>query len=165
MEYKDIVNEANDGQVFLCELEDGSAIAMQVHDNCESATEAKYVLYNFEDVDDLHEYTEEDIKSILEHIHKTFDDEHEPTNIDVEGLKKFLMQDDVYKFSNKEELKTIYNLLQKPIISGAGWDEEDKYLDDVKENFGIVFYWSEYDDFSCYGDGFTHYVKIITGVK
>lgn len=32
------------------------------------------------------------------------------------------------------------------------------------KDFGIVFYWSEYDDFSCYGDGFTHRVKIIEGV-
>lgn len=165
MEYKDVVNETHNAQVFLCELKDGRTIEMQVHDNCESVTEANYVLYNFEDVEDLHEYTEEDIKSILNHVPKTFDNEYQTTRINVEGLKKFLIQDDVYKFSNKEELKTIYNLLQKPIISGAGWDEEDKYLDDVKENFGIVFYWSEYDDFSCYGDGFTHYTKVITGVK
>ena len=35
----------------------------------------------------------------------------------------------------------------------------------LSKDFGVVFYWSEYDDFSCYGDGFIHRVKIIEGVK
>ena len=42
---------------------------------------------------------------------------------------------------------------------------DGNYLDSQEKDYGIVFYWSEYDDFSCYGDGFTHHIKVISGVK
>ena len=167
MNYASVVNEDNNAKVFLCKLKDGRELQLQVHDNCEYVDRAVYVLYNFEDKDDLQEYLEDDIEEILESIEFCWYDEHQDSfdNIDLKSIEKYLIDDDVYQYSNTEELDEILKSLDQPIIKGAGWEEEQKYLNSLDKDFGIVFYWSEYDDFSCYGDGFTHYVKIISGVK
>lgn len=87
--------------------------------------------------------------------------------MDFKSIETYLIDSDTWQYSNREELEQIIKALDNPIISSGGWSDEDivKYLDSQEKDYGIVFYWSEYDDFSCYGDGFTSYVKVISGVK
>lgn len=161
MKYKDIVTADNDGKVFLCKLKDGRELKLQVHDNCESLNKPKYVLYNYDDVDDLTEYLNEDIEEVLE----LFEPEPEDGDIKFSLIKKYLIDTDVYQYSTKDELKEILKFLNHPIISGAAWKGDGRFLQALPNEYGVVFYWCEYDDYSCYGDGLTHYVKIIDGVK
>ena len=167
MNYASVVNEDNNAKVYLCKLKDGRTLQLQVHDNCEFANKAVYVLYNYDDSNDLKEYLEADVEEILELIEFEWYDEYQDSfdNMDFKSIEKYLIDADVWQYSNTEELNEILKALDQPIISGAGWDEEEKYLNSLDKDFGIVFYWSEYDDFSCYGDGFTHYVKVISGIK
>lgn len=168
MKYKDVVNKENTNKVYLCKLKDGSLVEMQVHDNCESCITENFVLYNFENVDDDKEYLESDIDEIVELVDKDFyddEDDYCSCKIDFKSLEKFKIQQDVYAYNNLEELRFIFKCLNSPIISGIGFTDEQEYIDSLIDESGIVFYWSEYDDFSCYGDGFTYYCKIITGVK
>ena len=87
--------------------------------------------------------------------------------MDFKSIEKYLICDDTYQYSNKIELEEILKALNQPIISGVGFGEDSytQYITSLQSYYGIVFYWSEYDDFSCYGDGFTSYVKVISGVK
>lgn len=167
MNYASVVNEDNDAKVFLCKLKDGRELQLQVHDNCEFDNKPVYVMYNYEDNNDLKEYLEDDVERIIELVEFDWYDEHEDSfdSIDFKSIEKYLIDDDVYQYSNTEELDEILKALDQPIIKGVGWEEEQKYLNSLDKDFGIVSYWSEYDDFSCYGDGFTNYVKIISGVK
>ena len=169
MKYKDVVVEKNSHKVYLCKLTDGTEIKLQVHDSCESA-KIDMVMYDYESSDDK-QYREDDIAEILHEVEIEEDDSSDHLDsfdkMDFESIEKYLIQNDVYQYTNKQELKDIYIALNKPILSGAGLLSEEleiEYFDSVKD-FGVVFYWSEYDDFSCYGDGFTHRVKIIEGVK
>ena len=75
------------------------------------------------------------------------------------SCEKYLIQQDVYRYNSKDELTDIRVALDEPFIDGG-----DKKIV-LSKDFGVVFYWNEYDDFSCYGDGFIHRVKIIDGVK
>ena len=168
MKYKDVVTEKNSHKVYLCKLTDGAEIKLQVHDSCESA-KIDMLMYAYESSDDK-QYREDDIAEILHEVEIEEDDStyyESFDEMDFESIEKYLIQNDTYQYTNKQELKDIYTALNKPILSGVGIlsdEAESEYLDSVKD-FGIVFYWSEYDDFSCYGDGFTHKVKIIEGVK
>ena len=168
MKYKDVVTEKNSHKVYLCKLTDGTEIKLQVHDSCESA-KIDMVMYDYESSDDK-QYREDDIAEILHEVEIEEDDStyyESFDEMDFKSIEKYLIQNDTYRYTNKQELKDIYTALNKPILSGVGVlsdEAESEYLDSVKD-FGIVFYWSEYDDFSCYGDGFTHKVKIIEGGK
>lgn len=169
MKYKEVVNEDNDSNVYLCKLKDGRTLQLQVHDTCEFADKAVYVLYNFEDQEDLKEYLACDVEEVLELIEFDWYEGHEDSfdNIDFKSIEKYSIDADVWQYSNTEELNEILKALDQPMVEGGGWDEKDEqeYLNSLDKDYGIVFYWSEYDDFSCYGDGFTHYVKVISGVK
>ena len=155
MNYGSVVNEYNDSKVYLCKLKDGRTLQLQVHDTCEFANKAVYVLYNFEDKEDPTAYFECDVEEVLELIEFDWYEGHEDSfdNMDFKSIEKYLIDADVWQYSNTEELNEILKAL----------DQEFKYS--LDKDYGIVFYWSEYDDFSCYGDGFTHYVKVISGVK
>ena len=169
MQYNEVVNKENEYKVYLCKLTNGSTIELQVHDTCEFDNKEVFVFYNFEDNEDSKEYLEEDVAEVLELIEHYWYDQHEDSfeNINTDLIDKYLIDSDVWQYSNKGELDEILNALNKPIIKGGGWnDEEDKaYLDSLDKDYGIVSYWCEYDDFSCYGDGCTSYVKVISGVK
>ena len=168
MKYKDVVVEQNCSRAYMCKLLDGSEVRLQVHNASDSA-QVDMVLYVYDTNDDTY-YREHQIAEILYEVE--VDDEDSTyyesfDEMDFESIEKYLIQNDTYQYTNKQELKDIYTALNKPILSGVGIlsdEAESEYLDSVKD-FGIVFYWSEYDDFSCYGDGFTHMVKIIEGVK
>lgn len=167
MNYASVVNKENDCNVYLCKLKDGRTLQLQVHDTCESETTEIFVLYNFDDHKDSKEYLEQDVEEIIELVE--FDDwgEHEDSfdNMDFKSIEKYLIDADVWQYSSTEELNEILKALNQPIIKGVGWREEQKNLNTLDKDYGIVFYWSEYDDFSCHGDGFTLYVKVISGVK
>ena len=104
-------------------------------------------------------YREGEIAEILHEVE--FEDEVSDhwDSMDFKSIEKYLIQEDVYQYKSKDELTDILVALNKPIIDGSG----KKMV--LSKDFGVVFYWSEYDDFSCYGDGFIHRVKIIEGVK
>ena len=168
MKYADVVTVDNDGEVFLCNLKDGRTLQLQVHDNCEESN-AIYVFYNYEDQEDLKAYLEEDVAEVLELIEHECGDDNESSfdSMDFKSIETYLIDTDTWQYSSREELDQIIKALDNPIISGGGWSDEDavKYLDSQEKEYGIVFYWGKYDDFSCYGDGFTHHIKVISGVK
>ena len=127
------------------------------------------MLYNYDDTNDPTEYLESDVEEILKLVEFDSQDVYEDSfdKMDFKLIEKYLIDTDVWQYSNTNELNEILEALNKPIISGGGWnEEEDKiYLNSLEKGYGIVFYWREYDDFSCYGDGFTHHIKVISGVK
>ena len=169
MKYNEVVNKENEYKVFLCRLTNGSNIELQAHETCEFENKDVFAFYNFEDNEDLKVYLEEDIAEVLELIEHDWYENHESTfdSMDFKSIETYLIDTDTWRYSSREELDRIIKALDNPIISGGGWSDEDtaKYLDSQEKDYGIVFYWSEYDDFSCYGDGFTSHVKIIEGVK
>ena len=153
--------EKNRGKVYLCKLTDGNEIKLQVHDSCESA-EINMVMYDYESSEDK-QYREVDVAEILHEVdvdEEDFSDHWDSFDkMDFKSIEKYIIQEDVYQYTNKQELEDILVALNEPFI-----DEEDKKVV-LSKDFGVVFYWSEYDDYSCYGDGFTHKVKIIEGVR
>lgn len=92
------------------------------------------------------------------------EEDHEyGVKIDTEALEPFLTSiSNVYKYSSMEELDLIIKALDEPIVDGVGcsWDED--YKRGLAKSYGLLFFWSEYDDFSC-GSPFTPYCKIIDG--
>ena len=160
LNYKDVVTVSNSGRVYECKLPNGVKIRLQVHDNCETE-HTDMVLYEFDPFSDKY-YREDEVAEILKEVE--FEDEDSDYwdsfySIDFKSIEKYLIQEYVYQYKSKDELAEILVPLNEPIIDGSG----KKMM--LPKEFGIVFYWSEYDDFSCYGDGFTHRVKIIEGVK
>lgn len=167
MNYKDVVQAKNDGEVFLCKLKDGKVLKMQVHDTCESPTQGDFVLYNYDDPDDLKGYLEGDVEEILELVKFEGDSDRGGgwDTPDFTPIKKYQIDGDVFQYKTKDELKEVLEGLNCPVVSGAAWDDGGRFIEALPNEYGIVFYWSEYDDFSCYGDGFTHHVKVIDGVQ
>ena len=161
LNYKDVVTESNSGRVYECKLTNGVEVRLQVHQNCETE-HTDMVLYDFDDTYSDKYYRESAVAEILKEVE--FEDEESNhwdsfDSMDFKSIEKYLIQDDVYQYKSKDELTDILVALNEPIIDGSG----KKMV--LSKDFGVVFYWSEYDDFSCYGDGFSHKVKIIEGVK
>ena len=167
MKYQEVVNKENDAKVYLCKLKDGRTLQLQVHDTCEFPNKAVYVLYNYDNTEDSTEYLEDDVEEILKLVEFDWYTEDSFDEMDFTAIEKYLICDDTYQYSNKAELNEILKALNQPIINGAGWDKDadQVYVNSLQKDYGIVFYWSEYDDFSYCDDGFTHHVKIIEGVK
>lgn len=171
LKYEDVVNSENEFSVFSCKMKDGSEKSLQIHDDRDDHLKPNYVFYNFEDVSDSKEYTEKDIDEIIGQVH--FYSENNDENydsfegMDFEAIKEFEIQPNVYKYNSKEHLEFVINSLNNPIIvdSKLGFDANKVYIDNLETKYGVLYYYTEYDDYSCYGDGFTHYVKIISGVS
>lgn len=170
LKYEDVVNSENVYLVFSCKMKDGSEKLLQVQYYCNDPIKPNYVFYNFEDVSDSKEYTEKDIDEIIEQVY--FDSDNNDQNydsfegMDFEAIKEFEIQPNVYAFYSKKNLEFIIDSLNNPIIvdSNLDVDANKVYIDNLETKYGVLYYYTEYDDFSCYGDGFTHYVKIISGV-
>ena len=163
LNYKDVVVESNSGKVFMCKLNDGSEVRLQVHDTCDSA-KIDMVMYNCDTTDDTY-YRENQISEILYEIEIESEDDYslEEPEIDYETLKSFITSSpNVYKYDSLDELDTIIKALDEPIVDGLGCSWEEDYKKGLMKTFGLVFFWSEYDDFSC-GNPFTLYCKIIDG--
>lgn len=163
LNYKDVVVESNSGKVFMCKLNDGSEVRLQVHDTCDSA-KIDMVMYNCDTTDDTY-YRENQISEILYEIEIESEDDYslEEPEIDYETLKSFITSSpNVYKYDSLDELDTIIKALDEPIVDGLGCSWEEDYKKGLMKTFGLVFFWSEYDDFSC-GNPYTPYCKIIEG--
>lgn len=161
--YKDVVVENNSGKVFMCKLSDGSEVRLQVHDTCDSA-KIDMVMYNCDTTDDTY-YRENQISEILYEIEIESEDDYslEEPEIDNETLKSFTTaSSNVYKYDSLDELDIIIKTLDEPIVDGLGCSWGEDYRKGLTKSYGLVFFWSEYDDFSC-GNPYTPYCKIIDG--
>ena len=161
--YKDVVVENNSGKVFMCKLNDGSEVRLQVHDTCDSA-KIDMVLFDYDSNDDTY-YRENQISEILYEIAFESEDDCslEEPEIDYETLKSFTTSSsNVYKYTSLEELDTIIKSLDEPIVDGSGCSWKGDYKKGLTKSYGLVFFWSEYDDFAC-GNPYTPYCKIIDG--
>ena len=77
-------------------------------------------------------------------------------------LEVYEAQDSVYEYTSLEELKEIYELLDKPSIHGGDYSSNDALVDGLKYEYGIIHYWEDYD--SNY-DYMYKYMKVIQGAK
>ena len=115
MNYESVVNEDNDYKVYLCKLKDGRTLHLQVHDTCEFANKAVYVLYNFEDQEDPTAYFEDDVEEVLELVEFDWYGEHEDSfdKMDFKLIEKYLIDADVWQYNNTEELELLAKLKKK----------------------------------------------------
>ena len=163
LNYKDVVVESNSGKVFMCKLNDGTEASLQVHDTCDSA-KIDMVLFDYDSNDDTY-YRENQISEILYEIAFESEDDCslEEPEIDYETLKPFTTpSSNVYKYNSLDELDTIIKSLNEPIVEDIGCSWEKDYKKGLLKSYGLVFFWSEYDDFAC-GNPYTPYCKIIDG--
>ena len=173
LNYKDVVVAENRHKVFVCELKNsGEFVRLTVAEGVKDS----WSLFNNNDYEDLKEYSEEDIEVIWEEYESPklsdyeddqgyFDnDEYEHgVKIDNETLKPFTTSSsNVYKYNSLDELDSIIKALDEPIVDDLGGSWKEDYKKGLTKSYGLVFFWSEYDDFSC-GDPFTPYCKIIDG--
>ena len=163
LKYKDVVVESNSGKVFMCKLNSGSEVRLQVHDTCDSA-KIDMVMYEYDTTDDTY-YRENQISEILYEIAFESEDEYslEEPEIDYETLKPFTTPStNVYKYNSLDELDSIIKSLDEPIVDDLGCSWKEDYKKGLTKSYGLVFFWSEYDDFAC-GNPYTPYCKIIAG--
>ena len=163
LNYKDVVVAENRHKVYSCELINGEYERLIV---AESSKMDHWSLFHYDNKNDLKEYLESDIVDIYGEItdldENTEDDEY-GVKIDTKSLEPFLTSiSSVYKYTSMEELDLIVKALDEPIIDGVGCSWDKDYKKCLSKSYGLLFFWSEYDDFSC-GDPFTPYCKIIDG--
>ena len=164
--YKNVVVAENRHKVYSCELTNGEYERLIVAESCKMGN---WSLFHYDNKNDLKEYLESDIVEIYGEItdldENTEDDEdHEfGVKIDTEVLEPFLTSiSNVYKYDSMEELDLIVKALDEPIVEGVGCSWDKNYKSGLTKSYGLLFFWSEYDDFSC-GDPFTPYCKVIDG--
>ena len=79
-------------------------------------------------------------------------------------LKVYEVQDNVYLYNSLDELKEIYELLNKPSIQGVygigNYSCINTLIDSLRYGYGLVHYWEDYD--SDY-DYMYKYIKVIQG--
>ena len=163
LNYKDVVVESNSGKVFMCKLNSGSEVRLQVHDTCDSA-KIDMVLYAYDTNEDAY-YRENQISEILYEIAFESEDDYssEEPDINYETLEPFTTHSsNVYKYNSLDELDTIIKSLNEPIVEDIGCSWKEDYKKGLLKSYGLVFFWSEYDDFAC-GNPYTPYCKIIDG--
>ena len=164
--YKNVVVAENRHKVYSCELIDGEYERLIV---AESSKMDNWSLFHYDNESDLKEYLESDIVEIygeLTDLDEDSEDEEDfeyGVKIDTESLLPFLTSvSNVYKYDSMEELDLIVKALDEPIVDGVGCSWDKDYKKCLSKSYGLLFFWSEYDDFSC-GDPFTPYCKIIDG--
>ena len=161
--YKDVVKVENRHKVYLCELLSGEYMRLIVAEN---ENDKDFVFFDYDDSKSDKVYEEVDVVEIYHEVEpdqqEEYDDDYEyDKEIDYKTLEKFKTSiSDIYFYDSMEELDEIIKALNNPIVSDTGWDND--YKVGLIKSYGLVFYWSEYDDFSC-GNPFTHYCKIIDG--
>ena len=79
-------------------------------------------------------------------------------------LEVYEVQDNVYLYTSLEELKEIYELLNKPSIQGVcgigGYSCIDVFIDSLQHGHGLIHYWENYDS---EWDFIYKYMKVIDG--
>ena len=164
--YKNVVVAENRHKVYSCELTNGEYERLEVVEGSKMNT---WILQDYDDVESSKEYLESDIIEIygeLTDLDEDSEDEEDfeyGVKIDTESLLPFLTSiSNVYKYDSMEELDLIVKALDEPIVDGVGCSWDKDYKKCLSKSYGLLFFWSEYDDFSC-GDPFTPYCKIIDG--
>ena len=167
LNYKDVVVAENRHKVYGCEITNSKYVRLEVVEGIKMNT---WFLQDYDDIESSTYYLESDIVEIYNEItdlDEDCDDEDEEgfygVKIDEESLKPFTTpSSNVYKYVSLDELNTIIKALDEPIIDELGCSWEKDYKKGLLKSYGLVFFWSEYDDFSC-GNPFTPYCKIIDG--
>ena len=164
--YKNVVVAENRHKVYSCELTNGEYARLEVVEGIKINT---WFLQDYDDLESDKYYLESDIVEIygeLTDLDENIEDDevHEfGVKIDTESLLPFLTSvSNVYKYDSMEELDLIVKALDEPIVDGVGCSWDKDYKKCLSKSYGLLFFWSEYDDFSC-GDSFTPYCKIIDG--
>ena len=76
-------------------------------------------------------------------------------------LEVYEVQDSVYLYNSLEELKEIYELLNKPSIQGFyGTDSYENLTDSLQYKYGLIYYWEDWDS---EWDYTYKYMKVIDG--
>ena len=78
-------------------------------------------------------------------------------------LEVYEVQDSVYEYTSLEELKEIYELLDKPSIQGfygMGYRCIDTFIDSLQHGYGLIHYFENYDSEWDYS---YKYMKVIQG--
>ena len=142
--------QENRHKVFLCHINDedsAKVIELQCYyDNTSHIVEA----YNFEEAQDTENYIDRIIDVIEEVVHEYDDEDSRLTSEEIEERNSMLVQENVFSYNTNTQLNRLIKLLDDPIVEG-----------DNNSEYGLVYYYGEYDDFSCHGDGWTWYAKII----
>ena len=74
-------------------------------------------------------------------------------------LDVYEVRGNVYLYNSLEELKEVYELLNKPSIHG-GDSCIDTFIDSLEYKYGLVHHWEDYDSYYCYA--YKH-IKVIDG--
>ena len=80
-------------------------------------------------------------------------------------LEVYEVQDSVYEYTSLEELKEIYELLDKPSIQGVygmGYRCIDTFIDSLQHGYGLIHYSENWDS---EWDYIYKYMKVIQGAK
>ena len=164
--HKNVVVAENRNKVYSCELTNGEYVRLEVVEGIKINT---WFLQDYGDLESDKYYLESDIVEIygeltdLDEDSDDGEDNEYGVKIDTESLLPFLTSvSNVYKYDSMEELDLIVKALDEPIVDGVGCSWDKDYKNGLSKSYGLLFFWSEYDDFSC-GDPFTPYCKIIDG--
>ena len=164
--YKNVVVAENRHKVYSCELTNCEYARLEVVEGIKMNT---WFLQDYDDLESDKYYLESDIVEIygeLNDLDENIEDDEDSeygVKIDTESLLPFLTSvSNVYKYDSMEELDLIVKALDEPIVDGVGCSWDKDYKKGLSKSYGLLFFWTEYDDFSC-GDPFTPYCKIIDG--
>lgn len=142
--------QENSNKVFLCHINDEDS-AKVIELQCYYDTTSHIVeAYSFEEDQDTDNYIDKIIDVIEEVVHEYDDEDSRLTPEEIEERNSMLVQENVYSYNTNTQLNKLIKLLYDPIVEG-----------DSNSEYGLVYYYGEYDDFSCYGDGWAWYAKII----
>lgn len=169
LNYEDVVVRDNLDKIFWCRLSEdgGEDLVRMLVGFSNTLDDFVVVLYHW-DKDNDEEYRKEDVLEIIEEVvedgdSNDYDDPDGEFPVDFEAIKHLHYEGDVYRFNNKGDLILLYKSMNEPMIAGV-WND-DSYMDKLDEGvFGMVYYWTEYDDWSC-GHPYSYHMKIIFGVK
>ena len=142
--------QENSNKVFLCHINDednAKVIELQCyHDIKYKTVEA----YSFEEDQDTDNYIDKIIDVIEEVVHDYDEDGQRLTPEEIEERNSMLVHENVFSYNTNTQLNKLIKLLDDPIVEG-----------NINSEYGLVYHYGEYDDFSCHGDGWTWYAKII----
>jgi hypothetical protein len=163
MNYKDVVVEENWGNSYMVKVKGVEEPLLL----CVGADTPDGTICLHEVGWDGKEYFEKDIVEILSECEYEEEDDYEDEdNIDWKMLENYMVQPNVFEYGSKEDLNQIVSWLDQPNISHDSFynGTYEQYVENLDKEYGIVFYWCEYDDYSL-GDGLRHFIKIISGAK